>query len=347
MDTPMQVDDTLGTSFGERFIEDYLGQKMSSDPVTAIVELIANSWDAGAKKVVIEWPSKDMERFSITDDGHGMTKEQFSKRWTQLSYNRQIDQGAVAEIPSDNDIQNLRKAYGRNGKGRFSAFCFSEKEYFIETKRDGQHNCFQVKMSSGTQPFKYDPVELPLVSKVKNANHGTSVYVKDLKHIGLTEERVRSEIGLRFLTDPDFIVELNGKKIEFNDIDNHKVQLLTFDFGGKEIAIKAIQTDKSDKTTQQHGVAWHANNRLIGECDWNGLRKDHILDGRLTHAKQYTFIVDATTIADDIKADWSGFKNTDLVLSFYDQAKETIVDYLNSLTSEKRKITFARFRDNN
>ena len=26
MDTPMQIDDTLGTSFGERFIEDYLGQ---------------------------------------------------------------------------------------------------------------------------------------------------------------------------------------------------------------------------------------------------------------------------------------------------------------------------------
>lgn len=47
MDTTMQVDDTLGTSFGERFIEDNLGQKMSSDPITAIVELIANSEPVG------------------------------------------------------------------------------------------------------------------------------------------------------------------------------------------------------------------------------------------------------------------------------------------------------------
>ncbi|MDO6677926.1 hypothetical protein [Shewanella sp. 4_MG-2023] len=46
----MEVIESLGTSFDERFIEDYLGQKMSSDPITAIVELIANSWDAGASK---------------------------------------------------------------------------------------------------------------------------------------------------------------------------------------------------------------------------------------------------------------------------------------------------------
>ena len=74
MDELGHTGNTLETSFGERFIEDYLGAKMSSDPVTAIVELIANSWDAGAKKVIIEWPKKGVEKFSITDDGHGMTE---------------------------------------------------------------------------------------------------------------------------------------------------------------------------------------------------------------------------------------------------------------------------------
>jgi len=347
MDELGHTGNTLETSFGERFIEDYLGAKMSSDPVTAIVELIANSWDAGAKKVIIEWPKKGVEKFSITDDGHGMTEEQFSKRWTQLNYNRRNDQGMNAEIPEDNNIKNTRRVYGRNGKGRFSAFCFGKKSYFIETMRDDQYNCFQVKISSGNQPFSYEKIANPIIRRVKNAKHGTSVYVEELKHIGLTEERVRSEIGLRFLTDPDFIVELNGKKVEFNDIDSQKVTDLSFKFGGTEVLIKAIQTEKSDKTSQQHGVAWHANNRLIGECNWHGLRKDNILDGRFSYAKQYTFIVDASVIADEIKADWSGFNDTSYVLEFYDIAKKTIVEHLNSLTSVKRKYTSDRLREHN
>ncbi|RXE85947.1 ATP-binding protein [Pseudoalteromonas sp. A757] len=346
MEASSELSNTLGTSFGERFISDYLGHKMSSDPLVAIVELIANAWDAGAKNVSIEWPSKNINVFSITDDGHGMTMEQFSLRWTQLSYNRQEGQGSSVEIPKDNNIHNVRKAYGRNGKGRFSALCFGDKEYFIETKRDDEHNCFKVRMSSGMQPFKYEAVSLPAPSRI-TAQHGTSVFVNNPGHIGITESKVRSEIGLRFLTDPDFIVKVNGKQIKFNDIDRQKVKELFFEFNGSMVLIKAIQTEKSDKTTHQHGVAWHANNRLIGECGWSGLRNDHILDGRTSLAKQYTFIVDASLISDEIEADWTAFKRTDKALSFYDLAKETIANYLLNLSLGQRKVTTNRLREEN
>ena len=122
----------LQSSFDERFFEDYVGPKMSSDPITAVVELIANSWDAGAKNVIIDWPINGKESFSIADDGHGLTEQQFSSRWTQLSYNRLREQGANVEIPDDNRISNKRIAFGRNGKGRYSAFCFTDSEYFVE-----------------------------------------------------------------------------------------------------------------------------------------------------------------------------------------------------------------------
>ena len=39
----------LESQYDQRFIEDYLVSKMSSDVVTAMVELIANTWDAAAK----------------------------------------------------------------------------------------------------------------------------------------------------------------------------------------------------------------------------------------------------------------------------------------------------------
>ena len=347
MESKLNTLNVLDTSFDERFIEDYLGQKMSSDPITAVVELIANAWDAGAKTVKVQWPTDDSEAFSIIDDGHGMTAEEFSSRWTKLSYNRRDGQGGSVDIPTDNDIVNPRKAFGRNGKGRFSAFCFSEREYFVETKRNTDHNCFRVTMSSGSQPFNYESTPLPANSKIEHPSHGTAIYVKKLKHIGLTETKIRSEIGLRFLTDPDFIVELNGKKIQFNDIENQKFETIYFNFEGASTLIRVIQTDKSEKTTQRHGVAWHANNRLINECNWNGFRNDHILDGRTTYAKKYTFIVDASTLTEEIEADWSGFKKTDKTLRFYDLTKNKISDYLNNLTKEQRSKTSEILREEN
>ncbi len=98
----------LETLYDQRFIEDYLGKGMSSDVITAIVELIANTWDAGAKRVKIEWPTDENDRFSVTDDGHGLTASEFAQRWTRLSYNRQhgqgsrslVDQAAQASRPS-------------------------------------------------------------------------------------------------------------------------------------------------------------------------------------------------------------------------------------------------------
>ncbi len=337
----------LETLYDQRFIEDYLGNKMSTDFVTAIVELIANAWDAGAKNVRIEWPSEKSNRFSVTDDGHGLTQADFSTRWTQLSYNRHRGQGDTVEIPEDNDISNKRIAYGRNGKGRFSAFCFADGEYYVETKKGDEHHCFEVKISAGHQPFKYSSREIPNPSYLFHSSHGTSVFATKLKHVGMPEDRIRSEIGLRFLTDPDFKVEINGNKVQFGDIDAEKVKILEFVYQKEKVTIRAIQTEKSDKTTQQHGVAWHTNNRLVGKCCWDGLRNDNFLDGRTSYAKKYTFIVDASLLSEYIEPDWSGFKKREEVFEFYDLAKATISEYLTELTKDARKETTKRLKENN
>jgi len=36
--------------YEDRFWEQYVGQKLVSDPIITIVELVANCWDAGAKR---------------------------------------------------------------------------------------------------------------------------------------------------------------------------------------------------------------------------------------------------------------------------------------------------------
>ncbi|MBI3675187.1 MAG: ATP-binding protein [Proteobacteria bacterium] len=74
-------------AFADRFLQDHAGQ-IISDPRTAILELIANSYDAGATQIDISWPTEKGEKFSVTDNGIGMTKAEFEKRWKTLCYDR-------------------------------------------------------------------------------------------------------------------------------------------------------------------------------------------------------------------------------------------------------------------
>ncbi len=60
-------------------------------------ELIANAWDAYARKVDIILPKLDTTPFSIEDDGCGMSSEEFEERWTYMDYDRLESQGGLAE----------------------------------------------------------------------------------------------------------------------------------------------------------------------------------------------------------------------------------------------------------
>ena len=113
-------DDVL---FGDRFLTRYAGQILA-DPATAIVELVANAWDAHATRVDITWPDGN-RTFAIRDDGVGMTSAEFLHRWRMLDYERLVEQGGRSVPPADIPDAKPRAVYGRNGKGRHAAFLFA------------------------------------------------------------------------------------------------------------------------------------------------------------------------------------------------------------------------------
>ena len=112
-----------GTLFEERFLGRYAGAIMA-DLTVALVELVANSWDAYATTVDIHWPSHNpATNFRIIDNGCGMTQAEFELRWRTLDYDRVLHQGDFAHPPSGMDGLP-RLVYGRNGKGRLAGFYF-------------------------------------------------------------------------------------------------------------------------------------------------------------------------------------------------------------------------------
>ncbi|RVD45737.1 ATP-binding protein, partial [Mesorhizobium sp. M7A.F.Ca.ET.027.03.2.1] len=130
--------------FDDRFLDKYAGP-IISDPAVAIVELVANAWDAYATKVDIVWPKRSQDiRFSITDNGKGMTPAQFERRWNTLDYNRLADEGTKSGPPEDLSDSPPRNPYGRNGKGRHAAFKFSDP-YTVRTWRDSVETVYEVR----------------------------------------------------------------------------------------------------------------------------------------------------------------------------------------------------------
>jgi signal transduction histidine kinase len=64
----------------DRFLQDHAGQ-IISEPRTAILELIANAYDAGATEILIDWPEEKGQVLQVADNGIGMTQDEFQKRW--------------------------------------------------------------------------------------------------------------------------------------------------------------------------------------------------------------------------------------------------------------------------
>ena len=265
------------TLFEDDFLVRSLGA-IATSPDTALTELVANAWDAGAARVNITIPEAAGETLLVTDDGCGMTREQFYERWMKLGYNRVKHQGTNAEFPPDRGGQR-RAAYGRNGVGRHGLLCFDD-EYIVETTRAGQRSTFVVGTASGVDPFR---VRKQTFEKGIDG-HGTSLKVVVKRHLPLPD-RIRDVLSARFLHDPAFTVAVNGASVPLAEhaglIERADLQLAD----GAKATAYVVDATKAARTTKQQGIAFWIGKRLVGAPSWTlGLRS--VLDGRTTPAKR-------------------------------------------------------------
>lgn len=345
------VNNEIFPTHDERFLEKHLGKEMLQNPTVAIVELISNSWDAGSSQVDIVWPDNDSQSlFKISDNGIGLSEDSFQRIWNKLHYNRKDDIGLDVRFPEKLNHLSPRKVYGKNGKGRFSAFTFGN-EYKVTTKNNGKKCIFLISRFQDNHPFKIAKIDECTIDINES---GLEIEVKECKSISIDEESIRAEIGLRFLTDTSFKVTLNNSPIKFGDIPEENIEVIEDVVDGVgSYKITALDTTKADKTSHLHGIAWHVNNRLVGNCTWKGAHIDkRYVDGRTNEAKRYVFIVQADCLSesDSVSPDWSGFQNTNEYISvsesvgenirkfFHEKRRGKIKEYSESLKLKNAKI---------
>jgi len=324
--------------FEDRFLESFVGS-IVTDPAIAIVELVANCWDAYATEVKIGWPNRDLDKmFVIADNGIGMTRREFESRWRTLAYDRSRTQGTRTNPPAELVHLPPRSVFGRYGKGRFASFCFA-RNYLVTSTKDGNRFTYRVSADI-TNPFKLELVR----EELKVSGHGTTITGEDVSDFfRFPVDQAREVIGSRFLADPSFSVEIDGKRITFQDIPTSSLHEEELDFPGLgKVKIVHIDTGKADRTTKQHGIAWWVNRRAVGECKWRGSDFTRILDGRRSEAKRYTFIVnteiDELEVA--VQPDWSWFKQDDPTWNaVYPTVQDKIREMIDRTTQEQRETT--------
>lgn len=311
------------------FEEDYIfrnNKSITNNNDIALTELVANAWDAGARNVDITIPLEEHELISIVDDGIGMTDEEFHERWMTLNYNRQKRQGASVQFPDEGE-NSKRIAYGRNGVGRHGMFCFANS-YKIETWKNGVSNIYDIAISHGNSP--YEIINHTIDTK---DGHGTKISAFVDRH--LPDANAMTDIlSARFMYDPKFVVKINGKNI---DLSQHKGVIYEKEFITKanaKLMMTIVDSEKTAAKSQQHGIAFWVSGRLVGQPSWTW-GKITFLDGRLKVAKRYTIIIKTDDLIDYVLPDWSGFSESENMISHYQSIKVEVDEFIKNVMREQ------------
>lgn len=321
----------ISLTFDDNFLYQHAG-RIVTDAQYALVELVANAWDAGADEVKIEYSPMDSALMSISDNGTGMTRDEFIYRWSKLSYNRLAEQGLKAEFPKGTRNRE-RTVFGKNGIGRHAMFCFAD-EYTVETTKELKTSLFRVCKNAGGQPFSIEPISEVSASKSK---HGTkiSASMSEDKRKAIDEQKIIELIGSHFIADPEFKVYVNNHLVSMTEIE-HLSRLI--EVSVENIGIFELRRFEvgAGKVAKQHGVAWWVNKRLVGKPTWDSLN-GRLLDGRAAIAKKYTYVVKSDILAEHVKADWSGFRANESTNIVQEHVYQAIADDLTYLMLDTRQ----------
>lgn len=303
-------------------------RSVTTTPDISLTELVANAWDAGATNVYITIPDEEGEIISIEDNGVGMTDVEFDQRWMTLNYDRQKRQGNKVIFPPDVEEYN-RIAYGRNGIGRHGMLCFAPY-YTVETWKDGVCNQYDIAITSGESPYK---ITNHLTSTKEG--HGTKIYTYVHDHHPKADE-MKDIISARFLYDPRFLVRINGNVL---DLSQHRglfeQKNITLD-NRVSLSLTVIDSTKTAKKSQQHGIAFWIGGRLVGKPSWS-YGEFQFLDGRLKPAKRYTIIVQTDDLINEVLPDWTGFVETAKIREVYSQLKDYVDELMKNVMSGQIK----------
>lgn len=129
---PTQLDQGSLSFHAEARLLQELGERLVAQPEVALVELIKNSYDADASNCIIGF-SPDLKTLSVTDNGHGMTKDEFEIRWMTIATSKKAEERVSRRYK--------RELTGQKGIGRFAVRFLGNTLQVVSIAFDESRNC--------------------------------------------------------------------------------------------------------------------------------------------------------------------------------------------------------------
>lgn len=203
---------------------DHLGLNLYSNIPAVLAEVVANAWDADAKKVEID-VDRDAQVITIADNGHGMDLGDVNDKFLTVGYRRREDGSATTRLG--------RHVMGRKGIGKLSLFSIAQQieVHSVKTnaagKRVGEPQALvldskKIREAIGAKGEDYHPEAVdPKAIKIRK---GTRLVLTGLKThaTGMTTKSLRTRVARRFSilgSEHEFEVYVDGSKIGVADRD--------------------------------------------------------------------------------------------------------------------------------
>lgn len=228
-----------------------LGEQLVPDEVTALLELIKNSYDADATYVSIEINTSgeylkekvfypDQKGFiAVEDDGFGMDEKTIMKSWLLISYSNKRNQNGPKEKTPDGRTPLGEKGLGRLSTQRLANIC----EIFTnKLNEQGTHIAFNWKDFETEEALS--DVNVKYESFNSKKKKGTTLLLTDLNNSevwqGKNLEKFKGQI-LQVISPYkenrpfEVYLKVNGQSIELDKFNDglSDLAISTFDFGIK------------------------------------------------------------------------------------------------------------------
>jgi Histidine kinase-, DNA gyrase B-, and HSP90-like ATPase len=200
---------------------EHLGVQMYKRRDTAIAELVANCWDAGAENVYIEVPEpsaydRETSRITIRDDGLGMVPDEIQDAYLVVGRDRR---------EFGPDVVKERPVMGRKGIGKLAGFGIASRMVVL-TWRNSRATQFTLNVDALKEQdneVKDVPIEGRLgPAPAEHGPSGTVIRLERLKHATpINVEALRESLARRFsrTTRGSMVIHVSGAPLQEPELD--------------------------------------------------------------------------------------------------------------------------------
>ena len=284
-----------------------IGRDLIQDNYAAVVELVKNAYDADSPDVNIEFtasPDHDGYSLVISDNGHGMSREDVINKWM---------------VPSTQDKRTRRRSpagrtlQGSNGVGRYAASILGNDLRLETVTPEGEKTAVYLKWSNFEEAQYLDDVEILIETAEVSEPSGTRLTMKG---------------------DDGLLDEWNGKQFEKLQYELKKLKSpVSTVLGDDEFFINLTldnfpNVENFKKTIEPYPLFNLSDYKIAGTIGANG-------KGTLTYSSQKARNIATEQIPFDINDEPVDLENStgcgqlEIDIRVYDRDKDAIAALIN------------------